>query len=64
MVQTTTGRTPSAEAEHLARMMFERILTGWAMDVLSLQRRGLDVPGARAASGRPAAPPAEWARAA
>lgn len=64
MVQTTTGRTISAEAERQARVMFERILTGWAMDVLALRRRGLDRPGSRPGRGLPAAPPVEWARAA
>lgn len=66
MVQTTTGRTHSAEAEQLARVMFERVLAGWAMDVLALRRRGLDSPSSRTGSGRPVAPqcPTDWARAA
>lgn len=34
-----------------ARRMFERVLTGWAMDVLALRRRGLDLPGYRTAEG-------------
>lgn len=35
------------EAELEARRMYQRTLASWAMDVLSLRRRGLDVPRAR-----------------
>lgn len=57
MVQTDGLRTVDPCAE--ARVMFERVLAAWAMDVLSLRRRGLDRPGHRpAASLRLAAPPA------
>jgi hypothetical protein len=37
--------------------MFDRVLRGWAMDVLSLRRHGLDRPGYRTArDAAPAAP--------
>lgn len=41
----------SFEAERAvfeARAMFQRVLTGWAMDVLALRREGLDTPTVRA----------------
>lgn len=34
------------EAEQDARRMYQRVLAGWAMDVLSLRRRGLETPRA------------------
>jgi len=37
------------------RALHQRTLRNWAMDALSLRRRGLDRPGLRAASS-PAAP--------
>lgn len=40
--------------------MFQRVLTGWAMDALSLRRQGLDRPTSREGAGlaltRPADP--------
>lgn len=43
--------TLSFEAERAAieaRLMFQRMLTGWAMDVLTLRKQGLDAPSLRA----------------
>ncbi|MCA9310040.1 MAG: hypothetical protein KDA21_02480 [Phycisphaerales bacterium] len=34
-------------SEQEARRMFQRTLSAWAMDLLSLRQRGLDRPGAR-----------------
>ena len=33
------------------QIMFQRMLTGWAMDALALRRRGLDRPGRRTCAG-------------
>jgi hypothetical protein len=41
-----------------AQQMFQRVITGWAMDALSLRRRGLDRPGQRQGTGACTAPPA------
>jgi hypothetical protein len=51
-----TTPTP-LEARMNARAMFQRVLSGWAVDVLSLRRRGWDRPCMRlggAESGREA----------
>ncbi|HVU62546.1 MAG TPA: hypothetical protein VHC70_01120 [Phycisphaerales bacterium] len=37
------------EAHMNARAMFQRVLSGWAMDVLALRRRGWDRPCMRLA---------------
>ena len=42
MVHDQSPRTPAAVQE-----MFQRVITGWAMDALALRRRGLDRPTAR-----------------
>jgi hypothetical protein len=34
-----------------AQAMFQRVITGWAMDALSLRRRGLDRPSERSGTG-------------
>lgn len=36
-------------AEEIARRMFHRMLAGWAGDVLTLRREGLDRPSMRGA---------------
>lgn len=60
MVPTSLRRTPASDPSAAARIMFERMLAAWAMDVLALRRRGLDRPGRRGVIGlAPAAPPAE-----
>lgn len=45
------------------RAMFERVLAAWAMDVLSLRRRGLDRPTVRkgAWTGSSRSMPGRWA---
>jgi hypothetical protein len=35
-----------------ARQMYQRVLAGWAMDLLTLRRAGLDQPGRRGAWAR------------
>jgi hypothetical protein len=45
--------TPEARAQ----AMFQRVITHWAMDALSLRRRGLDRPTEREGTGLWAAPP-------
>ena len=58
------------------QLMFQRVITGWAMDALSLRRRGLDKPCTRDGAGlalpgrsadqgprlliHPAQPPIAW----
>jgi hypothetical protein len=37
-------RTEASMAEAEARRLFQRVLAGWAMDVLALRRAGLDRP--------------------
>jgi hypothetical protein len=44
--------------EARAQLMFQRVITGWAMDALALRRRGLDRPGPRQGNSLGAAPPA------
>ncbi len=44
------GERARAEAER----MFRRVASQWAMDVLSLRRAGLDVPGGRRVAERAA----------
>lgn len=39
------------EANDAVQEMFQRVLTGWAMDALSLRRRGLDRPSSREGAG-------------
>jgi hypothetical protein len=39
------------EASQAVQEMFQRVLTGWAMDALSLRRRGLDRPTSRECAG-------------
>jgi hypothetical protein len=34
----------------MVRAMFQRVLAAWAVDALSLRRRGLDRPGSRGAA--------------
>lgn len=41
------------------RILFNRTLAGWASDVLSLQRDGLDMPCWRSSD-----PPSQWSKAA
>lgn len=38
----------SGEAERVAQAMFQRVLSGWACDVLALRKAGLDRPRFRA----------------
>ena len=38
-------------ADDAMQEMFQRVLTGWAMDALSLRRRGLDRPSSREGAG-------------
>lgn len=47
MIDPGLRRTADEDPCALARLMFERVLTRWAMDVLSLRRHGLDRPGHR-----------------
>jgi hypothetical protein len=42
------ARHPSVRSAHL---MYGRLLTGWASDLLSLRKRGLDVPTHRVPDG-------------
>lgn len=46
--------TPEARAQ----AMFQRVITHWAMDALSLRRRGLDRPSVRDGTGLWVSPPA------
>ncbi len=59
MTESGLRRAVDTDPCAAARRMFERVLTGWAMDVLSLRRRGLDRPGYRLARGTPPATPVE-----
>jgi len=43
--------SPSREAFMNARAMFQRVLSGWATDVLALRRRGWDRPCMRLNAG-------------
>ncbi|HYE62244.1 MAG TPA: hypothetical protein VD997_09625 [Phycisphaerales bacterium] len=38
---------PASAIEVQARVMFTRVLAGWASDLLRLRREGLDLPGHR-----------------
>ncbi len=40
-----------AQASERVQEMFQRVLTSWAMDALSLRRRGLDRPSSRECAG-------------
>jgi hypothetical protein len=48
---TTANATPGGgldlALQRRVQAMFQRVLASWASDALSLQRRGLDRPGAR-----------------
>lgn len=55
MTEIGLRRAADGDPTATARRMFERVLTGWAMDVLSLRRRGLDRPGYRLGCGMPPA---------
>ena len=48
--------TTPEDAAHFARHLFNRTLANWARDVLSLRRRGLDLPGRRTGSPRAITP--------
>ncbi len=52
---TTFAAVPGSPRESLmnARSMFQKVLSGWAMDVLSLRRRGWDRPCLRLCAARP-----------
>ena len=39
------------EMSESVQEMFQKVLTGWAMDALSLRRRGLDRPSSRECAG-------------
>lgn len=55
-----TGKDSPAAAVEQAQLMYRAVLAPWAMDLMSLRRRGLDRPGRRYAHGlvlRPASPP-------
>ncbi|HMN40676.1 MAG TPA: hypothetical protein PKE29_07495 [Phycisphaerales bacterium] len=55
-VGTTHAAVPGSPRESLmnARSMFQRVLSTWAVDVLSLRRRGWDRPCLRLCAARPA----------
>ena len=42
--------------EAAARRLYQRVVTGWALDALSLRRRGLDRPCVRGIGPGPVAP--------
>jgi hypothetical protein len=42
---------PKISPQEHARHMFQRVITGWAMDALALRRSGLDRPCVRTGSG-------------
>jgi hypothetical protein len=46
-----TQRTLELGPDARAQSMFQRVVTGWAMDALSLRRRGLDRPSSRSGRG-------------
>jgi hypothetical protein len=46
-VQHARKPTPPAKAHIEAQFMFQRVVTGWAMDALALRRAGLDRPSVR-----------------
>jgi hypothetical protein len=45
------NRNRHKTAQDEAKVMFQRVVTGWAMDALSLRRRGLDRPSVREGTG-------------
>ena len=49
---------PSHESVMNAKAMFQRVLSGWASDVLALRRRGWDKPCLRLCAGGGIAAPA------
>ena len=49
MVHAAAGTEPR-EHDVMVRAMFQRVLAAWAIDALSLRRRGLDRPGSRGAA--------------
>lgn len=54
------GAQPEAES----RRLFQRTLAGWAVDVLRLKRKKLDLPARHTPSARTATPGMAFARAA
>ena len=56
--------TPTSIAEARARQMFERVLVGWASDLLHLRRQGLTTPGWRVADSTVVEDGLHWRRAA
>ena len=48
MVHHQPHRREATDAVH---EMFQKVLTGWAMDALALRRRGLDRPSSREGAG-------------
>ena len=44
-----TSAKANADAVREARAIYQRVLAGWAMDVLELRRGGLDRPSLRCA---------------
>ena len=55
---------PTSIAEARARQMFERVLVGWASDLLHLRRQGLTTPGWRVADPSVVEDGLHWRRAA
>lgn len=53
------ARSSALWIEDQARAMYRRVLSGWAMDALTLRRKGLDRPCARKGSRRHALMPGE-----
>lgn len=62
MPETTTDNRSNDDAVREARAIYQRVLSGWAMDVLTLRREGLDKPTFRGIDDAPEG--AAWRQAA